>query len=204
GNDTHFASYRNWDWFAGHTWAGGVKLNGALDGRDQESVSESVNFFWGTKLWYSITKNKKLLSLVNMQLSIMKKTTYEYFWMLDSNKNRPSDFIKHKVTGILFEQKLDYTTYFGRNIEFIHGIQQIPMTPIMIDYFKTSAFAREEWDQVLSKVAPTLRTSWAGILYLNYVLINSSDAYEILKSTRMDDGQTRSYSLYLASAHKNT
>lgn len=39
-NDPYFAQFRNWDWFAGHSWAGGIKVNGALDGRDQESVPE--------------------------------------------------------------------------------------------------------------------------------------------------------------------
>lgn len=39
-NDPYFAHFRNWDWFAGHSWAGGIKVNGALDGRDQESVPE--------------------------------------------------------------------------------------------------------------------------------------------------------------------
>ena len=39
-NDAYFAPFRNWDWFAGHSWAGGIKVDGALDGRDQESVPE--------------------------------------------------------------------------------------------------------------------------------------------------------------------
>ncbi|KAI7902925.1 endo-1,3(4)-beta-glucanase [Cokeromyces recurvatus] len=38
--DEWFAQFRSWDWFAGHSWAGGIKVNGALDGRDQESVPE--------------------------------------------------------------------------------------------------------------------------------------------------------------------
>lgn len=38
--DPYFAPFRNWDWFAGHSWAGGIKVNGALDGRDQESIPE--------------------------------------------------------------------------------------------------------------------------------------------------------------------
>lgn len=28
-----------------------------------------------------------------------------------------------QVTGILFEMKVDYTTWFGANTEYIHGIQ---------------------------------------------------------------------------------
>ncbi|KAI8877849.1 glycoside hydrolase family 81 protein [Backusella circina FSU 941] len=39
-NDPYFAQFRTWDWFAGHSWAGGIKVDGALDGRDQESVPE--------------------------------------------------------------------------------------------------------------------------------------------------------------------
>lgn len=39
-DDPYFAQFRSWDWFAGHSWAGGIKVNGALDGRDQESVPE--------------------------------------------------------------------------------------------------------------------------------------------------------------------
>ena len=28
-----------------------------------------------------------------------------------------------QVTGIFFESKIDYTTWFGDNVEYIHGIQ---------------------------------------------------------------------------------
>ena len=30
-----------------------------------------------------------------------------------------------QVTGILFESKVDYTTWSGDNVEYIHGIQMI-------------------------------------------------------------------------------
>lgn len=40
--DPYFAQFRNWDWFAGHSWAGGIKVDGALNGRDQESVPEVI------------------------------------------------------------------------------------------------------------------------------------------------------------------
>ncbi|KAI7854348.1 endo-1,3(4)-beta-glucanase [Circinella umbellata] len=44
-NDPDFAPFRSWDWYAGHSWAGGIKINGALDGRDQESIPEVWPFF---------------------------------------------------------------------------------------------------------------------------------------------------------------
>ncbi|KAF7727727.1 hypothetical protein EC973_007186 [Apophysomyces ossiformis] len=183
-NDPYFAQFRNWDWFAGHSWAGGIKINGALDGRDQES---SVNFYWGVKLWALATDDVALYKLASLQLAITKRTTYEYFWMLDSNKNRP----------------VSMTTYFGRYLEFIHGIQQLPMTPALADDIRIPQFVSEEWEQKLAAIAPTLQTPWAGVLYLNYALVNPAEAYPKLRKVEMDDGQTRSYSLYLAATRPN-
>ncbi|KAI8385795.1 endo-1,3(4)-beta-glucanase [Blakeslea trispora] len=119
-DDPYFASFRNWDWFAGHSWAGGIKVDGALDGRDQESIPESVNFLWGMKLWGLATKNKDIVDLANLQLAITKRTTYSYFWMLDNNTNQPASMVKNKVVGIYFEQKLDYVSVLleSRNYHF--------------------------------------------------------------------------------------
>ncbi|CDS06153.1 hypothetical protein LRAMOSA08681 [Lichtheimia ramosa] len=202
-NDPYYAPFRNWDWFAGHSWAGGIKINGALDGRDQESIPESVNFYWGTKLWGLATNNDALVNLAALQLAITKRTTYEYFWMLDDNKNRPPNIIQNKVIGIYFEQKADYTTYFGRYVEYIHGIQQLPMTPALADDIRTPEFVGQEWQQKLASIAPNVRSPWAGVLYLNYALLDPSTAYTQLRRVPVDDGQTRSFSLYLASTRGN-
>ncbi|KAG1196166.1 hypothetical protein G6F35_013051 [Rhizopus arrhizus] len=103
-------------------------------------LDHSVNFYWGTKLWGLATKNDELVKLANLQLAVTKRTAYEYFWMLDGNKNRPAEMVKNKVAGIYFEQKVDYTTYFGRYLEYIHGIQQLPMTPMLGYYIRTPEF----------------------------------------------------------------
>lgn len=48
--------------------------------------------------------------LANLQLAIAKRSTYEYFWYMDGNKNRPTEMVKNKVAGIFFEQKVDYVS----------------------------------------------------------------------------------------------
>lgn len=88
-------------------------------------------------------------------------------------------------------------------MEYIHGIQQLPMTPILADYMRTLEFVSQEWDQKLANVAPTVDSPWAGVLYLNYATINPAIAYPILRHIAMDDGQTRSYSLYMAATRPN-
>ncbi|KAI7871164.1 endo-1,3(4)-beta-glucanase [Spinellus fusiger] len=194
--DPYFASYRCWDWFAGHSWASGIKIDGAMAGRDQESVPESINFYWGARLWGIATNNPDISNLAALQFAISKRTSYEYFWFLNNNRNRSKEMIKNKVAGIYFEQKIDYTTYFGRYLEYIHGIQQLPMTAALADV-RTKEFVTEEWNQVLGLAMGGITSSWGGVLWLNYALINPSDAYVKLRNHPLDDGQTLSYSLYL-------
>jgi endo-1,3(4)-beta-glucanase len=61
----------------------------------------------------------------------------------------------------------------------------------------------QEWDQKLERVAPTVQSPWAGVLYLNYANINPSSAYPILRKIAIDDGQSRSFSLYLTATRPN-
>ena len=39
-----------------------------------------------------------------------------------------------KVTGIFFESKIDYTTWFGDNVEYIHGIQVDYVAPALFSF----------------------------------------------------------------------
>ncbi|KAI8640298.1 hypothetical protein BD408DRAFT_420078 [Parasitella parasitica] len=77
------------------------------------------------------------------------------------------------------------------------------MTPILADYIRTPEFVSQEWDQKLANVAPTIDSPWAGVLYMNYAVINPAAAYPILRHIALDDGQTRSYSLYMAATRPN-
>jgi endo-1,3(4)-beta-glucanase len=58
-----------------------------------------------------------MADLANLQLAITKRSTYEYFWYMDNNKNRPIEMVKNKVAGIFFEQKVDYVSYLAYQIE---------------------------------------------------------------------------------------
>ena len=77
------------------------------------------------------------------------------------------------------------------------------MTPILAEYIRTPEFVSEEWEQKLQAVAPTVTSPWAGVLYLNYATINAADAYPMIRTVKMDDGQTRGYSLYIAATRPN-
>lgn len=46
-------------------------------------------------------------------LAIQARSFQNYFLMESDNPNQPEQIINNKVTGILFENKVDWATYFG-------------------------------------------------------------------------------------------
>jgi len=65
----------------------------------------------------------------NLMLAIQKRAFRNYFLMESNNTVQPPNFIRNKVTGILFENKIDHATYFSGAIECIQGIHMIPIAP---------------------------------------------------------------------------
>eukprot|EP00904_Undaria_pinnatifida_P011660 jgi/Undpi1/7624/HiC_scaffold_23.g10097.m1 len=93
--DAYFPQFRSFDWFCGHSWARGLLF--AYDGKDQESTSEDVNFFYAMTMWAMATGNSRLEGLGRIQTGIVSRSINAYFLMKDSNTNHPADFIRNKV-----------------------------------------------------------------------------------------------------------
>ncbi|CAF0872104.1 unnamed protein product [Rotaria sordida] len=199
--DTNFPQFRYFDWYSGHSWSQG--LFESADGKDQESTSEEINFHYGLALWGLSTQSKTLESLGRLMLAIAKRTIQTYFLMDSDNKVMPKEFIANKVTGIFFENKADYATWFGPNPEFIHGIQMLPSTPIT-EEVRLPKFVEEEWSTIMSKVVGSAAGGWKSILYMNYAIINRGEAFNQLLSAPLDDGLTRTWALYWAATRPNT
>ncbi|GMM29538.1 endo-1,3(4)-beta-glucanase [Martiniozyma asiatica (nom. inval.)] len=200
-NDTYFPVLRSFDFFAGHSYANGLFAHG--DGKDEESSSEDFHCYYGIKLWSEITENRKLNTLASLILSIEKRAMGMYYYYLDNNNIMPAKFIKNKVSGIIFENKIDHATYFGMNTEYIHGIHMIPLTPIS-NFVRSCQFVGEEWDQKeLCKLCDTLDSGWRGLLMLNLAIIDPKKSWEFFAQDNfndcwLDNGMSRTWSLTYA------
>ncbi|KAG8856156.1 hypothetical protein FRB91_001161 [Serendipita sp. 411] len=201
-SDKHFPLSRCFDWFHGHSWAKG--LFESWDSKDQESTSEDAYFSYSLKLWGNISCNPQLERLASLMLGIQRRVFRSYFLMEQSNKNQPANFIKNKVTGILFENKVDHTTYFGNDIRFIQGIHMIPVSQISC-YIRSQEFVAEEWERYFSEDHLTGDDGWKGILYSNLSIIDASRAWDFFarpdfQTKWLDQGATRSWYLAICAA----
>lgn len=173
-SDPYFPVFRSFDWFNGHSWAKGMFASS--DGKDLESSSEDYNFAYGMKLWGSVIGDPSMEARGDLMLSVMRRTMDNYFYMTSSNTNQPANFIKNKVPGITFENKLHHVTYFGTNPEYIQGIHMIPVTPVS-SYLRQPQFVEEEWTSVISGLVQTVNSGWLGILRLNQALYDPVSSY---------------------------
>ncbi|RLN63103.1 hypothetical protein BBJ29_010152, partial [Phytophthora kernoviae] len=193
-DDTYFPKFRHFSWFLGHSYSHGVTP--MADGKDEESTSEDVNFFYGMMLWGKVTKNQAVEDLGSLMLRLNARTVRTYFLMTSDNTIHPPAFVPNHVTGIFFDNKADYATWFSAEKYCIHGIQMIPVSPIN-GLVRTATFIKEEWDDILSKEAIVTgvdtSNAWLSLLLVNHAVIDQADALSKLATVTMDDGLTRSW-----------
>ncbi|ODQ47462.1 hypothetical protein PICMEDRAFT_15412 [Pichia membranifaciens NRRL Y-2026] len=196
--DMYFPVFRSFDFFNGHSFANGLFAHG--DGKDEESSSEDYHAYYGIKLWATVTNNIQLLTVASLILSIEKRAMDLYMLYRNDNKVMPPNFIRNKVSGILFENKVDHATYFGMNKEYIHGIHMIPLTP-MSNYIRSTDFVTEEWNEMaLGPLASSIDGGWKGLLMLNLAIYNPQQAWEFFSKpdfqmSWLDNGMSRTWSL---------
>ncbi|RFU75339.1 glycoside hydrolase family 81 [Trichoderma arundinaceum] len=155
--DRLFPMWRNFDWYHGHSWAHG--LYAAMDGKDQESSSEDMMHAYAIKMWGKVSRNADMEARV-----------------------QPKEFIGNKVAGILFENKVDHTTYFDPNIEAIQGIHMIPILP-STPFVRAKDFVQEEWDAFFSDGRiDDIGNAWKGIIWASYASVEPRKAWEFFSS----------------------
>lgn len=92
------------------------------------------------------------------------------------------------VAKQLFENKIDHTTYFGSNTEYIEGIHMLPLMPFST-LTRTQEFVREEWNQYFANgTVDSVVGGWRGVLYANLAIIDAVTSYKFFSNTSFDYG----------------
>ncbi|KAH9216116.1 family 81 glycosyl hydrolase [Leptodontidium sp. 2 PMI_412] len=182
-------------------WAHG--LYESFDGKDQESSSEDSMSAYALKMWGRTIGDANLEARGNLQLAITARALQNYYLYTSDNTVQPANFTGNKVAGILFENKIDHTTYFGTNIEFIQGIHMLPLLPSSA-LTRTRTFVQQEWDIYFSNGrVDTAEGGWKGVLYANLALINPQASWQFFIQPGfdvnwLDGGASRTWYLALS------
>lgn len=181
-----FEYLRNFDPWAGHTWAHGYGT--FAEGNNLESTSEALNswnagYHWALATNDTDRRDAAIYGFVT-ELSAIK----EYWFDYDDTNWDPAygDYVD--VAGMVWGGKHDYATWFGANPTFIYGIQWLPTG----EYLTSYALNDEEhqklssiFDTYLAAKNQTIDTWFSHMWFIqsitdSHTVISNFDASKIL------------------------
>lgn len=119
-NDQDFPIARHKDFFDGHSWASGLYVQ--ANGKGQESSSEAVNAYYSVSLYAKANSNAELLNFARLLLAMEIQAAKTYWHMKEDNHIYDAVFAAGKMAGNIGALDVTTTTWFGSELEFVHGI----------------------------------------------------------------------------------
>lgn len=205
-NDEYFPHARHFDYYTCHSWAGGLFC--FQDGKNQESSSEAVHSYYALSLLGQVLDDQELTSFGRglCSLEIISTRNYWHIPNLYTSPIYPAPFSHNAVVGIMWNGKVDYSTWFGKNLEYIHCIQMIPFVPI------SGRLLTKEWmSKVMKRIGYLLgdsevEPSWRGYIYMAMAVVNKEAAWNGFKCLegKPDLGNSVTNALYWIATRPST
>jgi len=212
-----WSKLRHKDFYEGHSWASG--LFKMMDGREQESCSEAVNAYYAVSLLGQVLGDADMENLGRV-MTAMEVQSARTYWQIpglafevDPNLFPggfyPPTFSNNAMIGVMGANMASHSTWFGTQVEFVHGIQMIPFTPIT-DALLPRSFVIKEFGQVAQafiRKKPAIMTSWAGYVHMAQAIIDprgSWDALMPMNASGFDDGNSMTAALYWAATRPDS
>lgn len=191
---TVFPKMRYFDWYVGHSWAAG--LFNFADGRNQESISECINGWYGMYL-YGMVVNEPHIMLTGKALLASELRTGHKYWHMDTKDTvYPEAFSKNKCIGMLWGDKCDLNTWFGAGPVYAHAINMIPFTPIT-ELLLTKEWMKEEYPVVEKAMKGGYSDDWKVRIYMGHAVIEPTSAWNEIKGIKkFDDGDSRTNAMW--------
>ncbi|MDX2116961.1 MAG: glycosyl hydrolase [Planctomycetota bacterium] len=166
--DTRFPMLRNFDPYAGHSYASGHQAFFA--GNNQESSSEAMNFATGCFLWGAARGDNAVRDLGAMLYGV-ESDAIEQYWFDADNAVYPAA-VSRKMAGLVWCYGAEYATWFTGNPWQIHGINFLPITPGSTYLGRRPDMLSKNWS-ILQASAVGQTPAWLDI---NYSMLAMTDA----------------------------
>ena len=130
-NDPAFCSFRSFDVYAGHSWAGGYADNNG--GNNQESAGESLNSWYGAYLFGEVSSNSELKEAAIYGYVTELRSVKEYWFDYDNQTFEDIGYT-YGVSGQVYGGSLFFGTFFSGLAGHVYGIQWLPSGEYLSGY----------------------------------------------------------------------
>ena len=178
--DTQFPFLRNFDPYAGHSWASGHAKFG--DGNNQESSSEAMNAWTGLILWGEATGDTDLRDL-GIYLYTTEMNAIDEYWFDVHGDNFPKGYPASVVT-MVWGGKGANGTWFSAKPEHVHGINWLPIQGGSLYLGRHPDYVEKNYAALLKENGGTNWTAWADLIWMYRALDDPADAMRQLEAAR--------------------
>lgn len=173
-DDSMFPFLRNFDIYAGHSWASGHAR--FADGNNNESSSEAMNAWTALILWGEYTNNPEIKKL-GIYLYTTEMNAINEYWFNIYKENYPDSFSK-PMTALIWGSKQDYATWFSAEPEAIQGIILLPIQAGSLYLGHNPDYTRTYYNFLVSQRGSNDFVQWDAIFYAYQALFDPDRALE--------------------------
>ncbi|HUT10531.1 MAG TPA: glycosyl hydrolase [Thermoguttaceae bacterium] len=170
--DPLFPRLRNFDPYAGHSWASGNAKFG--DGNNNESSSEAMNAWCAMILWGQATGHQAIRD-AGIILYTTEMTAIEEYWFDVERTNHHPDYPASVVT-MVWGGKGANGTWFSGNPEAIHGINWLPIHGGSLYLGRYPDYVKRNYDALAAENGGTNWDQWADLIWMVRALVDPQDA----------------------------
>ncbi|HVS39189.1 MAG TPA: glycosyl hydrolase [Gemmataceae bacterium] len=170
--DKQFPFLRNFDPYAGHSWASGHAKFG--DGNNQESSSEAMNAWTGLVLWGEATGDAEVRDL-GVYLYTTEMNAIDEYWFDVHGDNFPKGYTPSVVT-MVWGGKGANGTWFSAKPEHIHGINWLPIHGGSLYLGRHPDYVAKNYAALVRERGGTDWSAWPDLIWMYRALDEPADA----------------------------
>jgi len=170
--DPLFPFLRNFDPYAGHSWASGKSV--FFDGNNHESSSEAMNAWTGIILFGQAIGDTKLRDL-GIYLFTTEMEAINQYWFDVENRHRPATYLPSVVTMVWGAKSVN-ETWFTANPEAVHAINWLPIHGGSLYLGHYPEYTRKNYDALVSENKGENWDEWACQIFMYRALHDPKDA----------------------------
>jgi endoglucanase Acf2 len=180
-DDKMFPFMRNFDVYAGHTWASGnAKF---ADGNNNESSSEAINAWYGTMMLGELLGDASIRDL-GAYCMATEVSAIEDYWFDVHEDLFPQEY-PVTMASMIWGAKSVYATWFSGAPEAKHGINYLPVTAGSLYLGRFPDYVKKNYADMVAEKGSANWGQWNDVLWQYHAL---GDAAEALKEWNANPG----------------
>jgi endoglucanase Acf2 len=171
-DDPKFPFLRQFDPYAGHSWASGDGVAG--DGNNQESSSEAIAAWTGLILLGELRGDPALRDL-GIYLYTSELQAIEAYWFDVTGENFPPDY-PNEAVPMIWGGKGAYGTYFSGEPEHLYGINWLPFHGGSLYLGRWPGYAARSYQALVRARGGAPWKTWSDLVVMYRALSDPEDA----------------------------